>query len=87
MRLANFSPRITDWIAVQETDNGEVNWIIETKGRVWEDTKAKDRAISLWCKKVTEQTDNEWRYLRVNQTDFISRFWNSLGELMESTQI
>jgi len=76
-----------DWVAVQETDNGEVNWIIETKGRVWEDTKAKDRAISLWCKKVTEQTDKEWRYLRVNQSDFNSSSWSSLGELMESIQI
>lgn len=76
-----------DWVAVQETDNGEVNWIIETKGRVWEGTNDKDRAISLWCKKVTEQTDKEWRYLRVNQTDFGSRLWNSLCELMESIQI
>lgn len=76
-----------DWVAVQETDNGELNWIIETKGRVWEDTKAKDKAISLWCEKVTEQTDKEWRYLRVNQTDFGSRSWNSLFELMDTIQI
>ncbi len=31
-----------DWVAVQQTKNGKNNWIIETKGRVWEGTKAKD---------------------------------------------
>ncbi|MBW1959962.1 MAG: DEAD/DEAH box helicase family protein [Deltaproteobacteria bacterium] len=71
-----------DWIAVQETDNGEVNWIIETKGRVWEDTKAKDRAINVWCKGVTEQTEKLWRYLRVNQTEFGAGLWNSLSEML-----
>ncbi|MBI2351743.1 MAG: hypothetical protein HYV00_09785 [Deltaproteobacteria bacterium] len=35
---------------------GAVNWIIETKGREWEDTLAKDAAISDWCKKVSAQT-------------------------------
>jgi type III restriction enzyme len=71
-----------DWVAVQETDNGEINWIIETKGRVWEDTKAKDRAIDLWCKRVTEQTEKLWRYLRVNQTEFGTGAWSSLTEML-----
>jgi type III restriction enzyme len=34
-----------DWVVVQQTPAGEMNWIIETKGRVWEDTKVKDAAI------------------------------------------
>jgi type III restriction enzyme len=29
-----------DWVVVQKTKAGEVNWIIETKGRVWEGTEA-----------------------------------------------
>ena len=28
-----------DWVAVQKTRDGEINWIIETKGRVWEGTE------------------------------------------------
>ena len=59
-----------DLVAIQYADEGEVNWIIETKGRVWEDTQAKDAAISDWCKKVSEQTGKPWRYLRVNQSQF-----------------
>ena len=59
-----------DWLVVQKTKAGEVNWITETKGRVWEGTAAKDAAISDWCKKVTDQTDRHWRYLRVNQPQF-----------------
>ncbi|MHA2315401.1 MAG: hypothetical protein ACXACF_09015 [Candidatus Hermodarchaeia archaeon] len=70
-----------DWVAVQEADVGEVHWIIETKGRVWEDTLAKDEAISYWCRKVSEQTDNSWCYIRVNQSDFIKACWKSFGEL------
>ena len=30
-----------DWVAIQETEGGEVNWIIETKGRVWEGTEER----------------------------------------------
>ncbi|MBI2191403.1 MAG: DEAD/DEAH box helicase family protein [Planctomycetes bacterium] len=59
-----------DWVAVQEYGDSEINWIIETKGRVWEGTEAKDAAIEDWCKKVSDQTGEEWRFLRVNQTDF-----------------
>jgi type III restriction enzyme len=71
-----------DWVAVQQIDNGEISWIIETKGRVWEDTKAKDRAIDLWCKRVMEQTDKPWRYLRVNQTEFGTGASSSLSEML-----
>lgn len=71
-----------DWVAVQQTDEGVVNWILETKGRVWEDTLSKDAAISHWCEKVSEQTDTQWRYLRVNQVKFgdghFSSFWDLL---------
>lgn len=70
-----------DWVAVQETSNGEVNWIIETKGRVWEDTPAKDAAISEWCRKVSEQTGEPWRYIRVNQTDFERGEFSSFADL------
>lgn len=72
-----------DWVAVQKTNDGEMNWIIETKGRVWEDTKAKDQAIRLWCEKVTERTGTPWRYLRVNQIDFETSDWDTLDELVE----
>jgi len=58
-----------DWVAVQETPEGEVNWIIETKGRVWEETGAKDEAIRSWCKRVGEQTGQQWRFTRINQKD------------------
>ena len=38
-----------DWVAVQGTAVGEVNWILETKGRAWEDTAAKEAAMHEWC--------------------------------------
>jgi len=75
-----------DWVAVQQVDGGEVKWIIETKGRVWEDTEAKDRAIRLWCKKVTDQTGEQWRYLRVNQTEFQAHTWSSFEDLVAKIQ-
>ena len=59
-----------DWVAVQQTDDGEVNWIIETKGRVWEDTGRKDDAMQEWRRRVRDAAGMVWRYLRVNQTEF-----------------
>ena len=62
-----------DWVAVQKDSEGEeVNWIIETKGRVWEGTDEKDAAIQEWCRRVTDATGVPWKYVRVNQTDFSS---------------
>jgi type III restriction enzyme len=59
-----------DWVAVQRTGQSEVNWIIETKGRVWEDTAAKDVAMRDWCARISQQTGQRWEYARVNQPDF-----------------
>ena len=59
-----------DWVAVQKTSDGEVNWIIETKGRVWEGTEEKDAAMQQWCRRVSSATGIPWRYIRVNQTEF-----------------
>ena len=42
-----------DWVVVQKTTGGEVNWIIETNGRVWEGTTAKDEAIREWCERIS----------------------------------
>ena len=75
-----------DWVLVQGADEGEVGWIVETKGRVWEDTEAKDRAITRWCKEVSSQTGSRWRYVRINQTLFDARSsWTSFRELVEAS--
>ena len=64
-----------DWVAVQKDSEGEeVNWIIETKGRVWEGTAQKDAAMQDWCRRVTEATGVSWNFIRVNQTDFRTDF-------------
>jgi len=62
-----------DWVVVQHAEGGEVNWIIETKGRVWEGTAAKDKAIEEWCARVSDSTGKTWRYIRINQTEFENR--------------
>lgn len=62
-----------DWVAVQESDIGIVNWIIATKGRVGDGTEEKDAAIHEWCTQVTRLTGNSWKYLRVNQSEFSSQ--------------
>ena len=61
-----------DWVVVQKAKAGPVNWIIETKGRVWEGTTAKDDAIKDWCKRVSDATGTIWRYVRINQSEFVS---------------
>ena len=59
-----------DWAVVQQTEEGEVNWIIETKGRVWMGTRQKDAAMRDWCQSVSRTSPVPWKYLRVNQVDF-----------------
>jgi len=79
-----------DWIAVQSNQSGDpVNWIIETKGRVWEDTIYKDQAIHYWCDRVTHLTGKTWRYIRVNQSEFDSRLVNStsFAQLLSATEM
>ena len=64
-----------DWVAVQRDLDGEiVNWVIETKGRVWEGTEEKDAAMHSWCKGVSRATDDVWKYIRVNQAEFRGDF-------------
>ena len=70
-----------DWVAVQATDGDEVNWIIETKGRVWEGTREKDAAMQDWCRRVSAATATPWRYVRVNQSEFNDGF-TSFRELV-----
>lgn len=71
-----------DWVVVAKAGRGEVNWIIETKGRVWEGTSAKDDAIQSWCERVTAATGTDWKYARVNQIDFDRKKPRTLGELL-----
>lgn len=59
-----------DWVVVQQISAEVVNWIIETKGRVWEGTAAKDEAIRHWCDRVSQTTNSVWRYARVDQKVF-----------------
>jgi len=59
-----------DWVVVQKTYGGPINWIIETKGRVWEDTNAKDTAMHHWCEQISQQTSDRWEFARVNQGEF-----------------
>jgi type III restriction enzyme len=71
-----------DFVAVQRDGEDEVNWIVETKGRVWESTTAKDTAITHWCRQVEGLTGARWRFMRVNQARFDSLTPTSLADLV-----
>jgi type III restriction enzyme len=73
-----------DWVVVQKGPGGEVNWIIETKGRVWEGTAAKDEALETWCGRVSAATGKTWRYARINQPEFELAKPSTLEELVVS---
>jgi type III restriction enzyme len=72
-----------DWVVVQKTAQAEVNWIFETKGRVWESTPAKDVAMKHWCERVTDATGRPWRYARINQVSFRPEKYSSITEMLE----
>ena len=64
------------------TEQGEDNWIVETKGRFWKGTETKDDAIKSWCKRVSEDAGASWSYVRINQTEFEARWPKVLGDLI-----
>jgi type III restriction enzyme len=72
-----------DWVVVQKTGKGEVNWIIETKGRKWEGTEEKDLAMSQWCERITERIGKPWRFTRINQVDFNREKPTRLADFVE----
>ena len=71
-----------DWVVVQKINAVEVNWIIETKGRVWEGTTAKDEAMREWCERISDTTGAAWRYIRINQPEFDAQEPKTLGNLV-----
>jgi type III restriction enzyme len=72
---------------VQSTPSGEVNWIIETKGRKWEGTTAKDEAIEHWCARISTATGAAWSYVRVDQIRFDSLKPVSLAQLTAAAEL
>ena len=73
-----------DWVAVQrDLDGVIVNWVIETKGRVWEGTTEKDAAMQDWCRRVRDATGDAWKYIRVNQAEFRDDFESFRAMLFE----
>lgn len=60
-----------DWVAVQRDLDGKIiNWMIETKGRVWKGAGEKDAVIEDWCRRMGEATGDVWKHIRVNQAEF-----------------
>jgi type III restriction enzyme len=73
-----------DFVAIQKGENGrQINWIIETKGQVYEAVAYKDASILDWCKKVSAQVGEEWRYIRVDQRIFGDGKFNKFSELVD----
>ena len=72
-----------DFVAVQETPDGEVNWIVETKGQEDVNVAHKDASIGEWCAKISAQTGRPWCYLKVPQRAFDASRAQSFGALVE----
>ena len=63
-----------DWVVVQVTDGGEVNWVVETKVRVCEETDDKDLATREWCRRESEATGKPWKFTRITQSEFSDEY-------------
>ena len=72
-------------MVVQKVESSEVNWIIETKGRVWEGIEAKDEALKTWCEQISAVTGTALRYVRINQTNFDPQVARRLQDLIATS--
>jgi len=75
-----------DFVAVQNVGGNQIFWIIETKGREYEDTDRKDAAIKKWCEDLTKNKKQTWKYLKVLQKEFekIKDKCNSFEDLLHN---
>ena len=73
-----------DFVAVQKGKNGkQINWIIETKGQVYEAVAHKEVSILDWCKKVSAQVGEKWHYIRVDQKFFGDGKFKKFSDLVD----
>jgi len=72
-----------DWVVIHKPKNDEINYIVETKGRVWEGTEAKDEAMKQWCIFMTEKTGKLWKFGRVNQIDFDKNIIRTFSDVIK----
>jgi type III restriction enzyme len=73
-----------DFVAVQKAKDGKrINWIIETKGQVYEAVAYKEVSILDWCKKVSAQTGDIWNYIRVDQKVFGEGKFKTFKDLID----
>lgn len=74
-----------DFVAIQKKDSEKlVHWIIETKGRVYENLPYKEASIREWCKKVSDQVEEDWRYIRIDQARFESNNYVDFASLVNA---
>jgi type III restriction enzyme len=73
-----------DFVAVQKANGKRVNWIIETKGRFYEDTDKKEAAIQNWCREVSRIKGEEWRHVLVPQEIFEKYDYYNFAELLKN---
>ena len=66
---------------IVKTEN--VMYLIETKGIEDLNVPLKDAAATEWCKRASELTDTEWRYVKVTYDAFQQLRGQSFGALMQ----
>lgn len=60
-----------DFVAVQQLPGGKsATWIIETKGYEDENVALKDAESVHWCKKASEFTKRDWRFIKIADSFF-----------------
>ncbi|HAS55137.1 MAG TPA: hypothetical protein DCS42_13975 [Nitrospiraceae bacterium] len=82
-----------DFVAVQKLSGGKtVTWIIETKGYEDETVALKDAEAVHWCKKATEFTKSNWRFIKIADAFFrrpgrkFSSYQDMLDKLVDYQQ-
>lgn len=73
-----------DFVAIEKTTNGYTNWIIETKGREYEDTDKKDAALVKWCEDVSKTLHQDWKAIKISQVLFEKRKYHNFADLVKT---
>jgi type III restriction enzyme len=68
-----------DFVAVQTKNESQIFWVIETKGRIFDNVECKEAAMKLWCDNISLIRDEDWRHIRVNQKDMPSKKFKDMN--------
>lgn len=68
---------------MRNAEGQPIQWLVETKGEIRQNTPLKSEAAQLWCERMSTTNYGAWRYLFVQQRAFKRAMGTRIGSFSE----